>query len=121
MTELYQQRHFPVVETFPMVTRPQLEFPGLSDLARNTFCVKATGAANERMFNIDGHAMNSRGANSKTSSVNDILFFNSALRKIEALNFDEVLRFYISVIFKTFRWLRKEPLNKLQLAMKHIA
>ena len=104
-----------------MVTRPQLEFPSLSDLARNTFCVKATGAANERMFNIDGHAMNSRGANSKTSSVNDILFFNSALRKIEALNFDEVLRFYISVIFKTFRWLRKEPLNKLQLAMKHIA
>ena len=103
-----------------MVTRPQLEFPGLSDLARNTFCVKATGAANERMF-IDGNAMNSRGANSKSSSVNDILFFNSALRKKEALNFDEVLRFYFTVIFKTFRWLRKEPLNKLQLAMKHTA
>ena len=113
MTELYQKKHFPVVETFPMVTRVILQ--------RNTFCVKATGAANKRVFNIDGHDMNSRGANSKSSSVNDILFFNSALRKKEALNFDEVLRFYFTVIFKTFRWLRKEQLNKLQLAMKHIA
>jgi len=78
-----------------MVTRPQLEFPSLSDLARNTFCVKATGAANERMFTIDGHAMNSRGANSKSSSVNDILFFNSALRKKEALNFERSFAFLL--------------------------
>ena len=57
----------------------RLEFLVLSDLARNTFCVMATSAANEWVFSMDGHVMNSRRSNLKTLSVNDILIFNRAV------------------------------------------
>jgi len=40
-----------------------------------------TNAANERVFIIGGHVVNSRKANLKSSLVNDIHFVNSALRK----------------------------------------
>jgi len=33
----------------------RLEFPGLSDLARNAFCIMATSSANQRVFSVDGH------------------------------------------------------------------
>jgi len=51
-----------------------LEFPDLSDYARNTFCVMSPSAANERVFIIvDGHVVKSRKANLRSSSVSDIL------------------------------------------------
>ena len=40
-----------------------LEFSALSDLARNVFCVTATGTVHERVFRMDGHAVNSRRGN----------------------------------------------------------
>jgi len=43
----------------------RLEFPGLSHFARNTVCVMATSAANEGVFIIDDHVVNSRRGNSK--------------------------------------------------------
>jgi len=57
-----------------------LEFSALSDLARNMFCVMATGTAHERVFGMDGHAMNSRRANLQSSSMNDVFFVNSELK-----------------------------------------
>jgi len=49
----------------------------------------ATGAANERVFSMDEHVVNSRGASLKRSSVNDILSLNSALKaEKEALKVD---------------------------------
>ena len=43
----------------------------------------ATGAANERVFSIDGHVVNSKWATLKEflSEGHKLLFFNSALRK----------------------------------------
>jgi len=38
----------------------RLEFPGLSDFARNTFSVMATSAANERVFSVNGHSVKSK-------------------------------------------------------------
>jgi len=98
----------------------RLEFPDLSDLARNAFWVMATSAANERVFSIDGHVVNSRRANLKSSSVNDILFFSSALRK-KRWRLTQVSHFYFAVFIKSFRWLWNEPLNKVPLAMKNVA
>ena len=89
-----------------------LEFPGLTDLARNAFCVMATSAAYERMFSIYDNVVNSRRANLKGSSVNDILFVNSALR----IKRWSLIRFQIFA----FCWLWNEPLNKLPPAMKRI-
>jgi len=61
--------------------------PALSDLVKNTLCVMATSTVSERVFRMAGHVVNSRRANLKSSSVNDILFFNSALKaKEEAPN-----------------------------------
>jgi len=54
----------------------------------------------------------------KNSSVNDTLFFNSALRKKRW----SLTRFYIFTLwcfFKTIRWIWNEPLNKLPLAMQN--
>ena len=59
----------------------RLKFPGLSDLAGNTFCVIAASAANERVFSVDDPVVSSRRVIYKSSSVNDILLFNSVLRK----------------------------------------
>jgi len=63
--------------------------------------------ADERVFIIGGHVVNSRKANSKSSLVNDILIFNSALRKKHSM-FDA--RFHIF----TFQGFSK----KLLLALK---
>ena len=58
----------------------KLKFPALSDLARNRLWVVTTNAAGERAFCTAGHVVNSRRANLKSSSVNDVLFFNGALK-----------------------------------------
>jgi len=52
----------------------RLEFPAVSDLARNTFWVMAARAANKRVFAVVGHFVNSRTENLKSSSVHDVLF-----------------------------------------------
>jgi len=57
-----------------------LERPGLRDLARNTFHVMVIGAAGELVFTMAGYVVNGRRANLKSSSVNDTLFFDSALK-----------------------------------------
>ena len=82
----------------------RLEFPHLSDLAGNTFCVMETSAANERRVGVGGHVVNSRRSNLKSSSVNDILFFNNACKaKNEALKVDQkVSHFYFTLFLKTF-------------------
>jgi len=41
----------------------RLEFPGLSDLAGNTFCMMASSVASEGVFRMDGHAVKSRRTN----------------------------------------------------------
>jgi len=41
--------------------------------------------ADERVFIIGGHVVSSRKANSRSSLVNDILIFNSALRKKDSM------------------------------------
>ena len=65
-----------------MVVRPQTgALPALSDLARNAFCVMTTTAAGERVLCMAVHVVTSRRANLKSSSVNEVLFFYSALRK----------------------------------------
>ena len=67
----------------------RLEFPALSDLARNPFCVIATSVASERVFNIAGYVVNSRWINLNSSSVKDNLFLNSAHKaKKEPFKFD---------------------------------
>jgi len=50
----------------------RLEFPALSDLARNTLWEMGTSAASERVFSMAGHVVNSRRANLNSLSVNDI-------------------------------------------------
>jgi len=42
----------PGVETFSSGRNHILKFPALTDFARNTFCVMATSAASERVYNI---------------------------------------------------------------------
>ena len=56
----------------------RLEFPALSDLPRNPFCIIATNTDSERVFGKAGHFVNSRRAHIKCSSVRDIHFFKSA-------------------------------------------
>ena len=66
-----------------------MEFTALSDLARNGFCVMATNAASEQVYNIARPVVNSRRGNLKSSSVNNMLYFNSALKtKKEAFTVD---------------------------------
>jgi len=57
-----------------------LEFPILNGIAGNTFCVTATSTASEQVFSMSAHVMNSRRANFKSLSMNNILFFNSAFK-----------------------------------------
>ena len=54
------------------------EFPTLSIVARNVFCAMATSAASERNFSVAGNVVSDRRSCLKSSSVNDILFLNSA-------------------------------------------
>ena len=79
----------------------------LSDLARNALCVMATSAASERVFSMARYVVNSRRANVKSSSVNDILFFNSAFKaKNGALEVvQKASHYYLTVFFKNFCWL----------------
>jgi len=101
----------------------RLELPTISDPARNTFCVMASSADNLRVFRMDGHVVNSRRANLNSLSVNDMLFFNIALKaEKEVFKVDyEVSHFHFTLFFKRFCWLWNEPLNKLLLATKHVA
>ena len=56
----------------------RLKFPALSDLARNRFWVMRINGASERVVWTARHVVNSRRVNLKSSSVNNILFFNGA-------------------------------------------
>jgi len=99
-----------------------LEFPGLSHLAGNKFCVMATSAANEWVFSIDDHVVNSRSAKLKEFlSERQTLLQQCSEKEKETLKFDELKHFYLIVFVQAFRWLWNEPLNKLPLAMKHTA
>ena len=92
-------------------------FRFISDLAENTFCVIVTSASYEWVFSINEHAGNSRRADLKSTSVNDILSINSALWK-------KLTRFHIfpfQCFLRPFRLLWNEPLNKLPLEMKRVA
>ena len=55
-------------------------FPGLSALARKTFAVMSSSSASERNFSLAGHVVSARRSSLKSSSVNNILFLNSAIR-----------------------------------------
>ena len=58
----------------------ETNFPALSALARKIFPVMATSSASERVFSHAGHVVSARRSCLKSSSVNDVLFLNSALR-----------------------------------------
>jgi len=83
-----------------------MEFPALNEIARNMFCVMATNAASERVFSMAGHALNSGRANLRSSSVNDIILFNSPLKaKNEAIKVDQQVSRFQFCIYKRFSWL----------------
>lgn len=56
-------------------------YPGLAAIAKNVLSVMSTSAASERNFSLAGHVVSAKRANLKGSSVNNILFLNSALRQ----------------------------------------
>jgi len=77
------QRHSPVV------ARPQIEVSSSQWSCNKDVLRIATGPINERIFSMAGHVVNSGRANSKSSSVNAMHFFNSAPEaEKEALNDD---------------------------------
>ena len=85
-----------------MVARPQIVV-SLSDLKRNTLCVMVSNAASERVFSMAGHVVNSRIANLKSSSVNDVLFFNSAVKATnEALKVDQNVSYFTVFFLKAY-------------------
>ena len=53
-------------------------YPGLSVVARNVLC--ATSAASERNFSLAGHVVSARRSRLNSSSVNNILLMNNAMR-----------------------------------------
>ena len=55
-------------------------YPGLSVVARNVLCVMATSAASERNFSLAGHVVSARRSRLNSSSVNNILLMNNAMR-----------------------------------------
>jgi len=75
----------------------------------------ATRAASEGMFSMAGPILNNRRAHLQSSSVNDILIFNSAFKaKNKAFKVDQkVLHFNYTVFFKSFCWLWNEQLTML--------
>ena len=64
----------------------------------------ATSTANGQVFSMAEHVINSRRANLKSLSVNDILFFNSAFKdKNKMFKVGrKVSHFYLTVMFDTF-------------------
>ena len=77
-----------------------------------------TIASREQAFCTAGHVVNSRRANLKSSSVNDVLFE----AKKEELKVDKkVSHFCITVSCMSFCWLWNEPLNNFPQAVKHVA
>ena len=56
------------------------QFPALSTVAASVHCVMATSAPSERNFSVAGFVVSERRSSLKPSSVNDILFVNSAKR-----------------------------------------
>ena len=57
------------------------EFPALSRIARNILCIMASSAPSERNFSLAGHVVSSRRSSLKPSSVDNILFLNSSIKK----------------------------------------
>ena len=55
-------------------------FPALAAMARKVFAVMSTSSASERNFSLAGHVVSARRSSLKSSSVNNILFLNSAIR-----------------------------------------
>ena len=55
-------------------------FPALAAMARKVFAVMSTSSASERNFSLAGHVVSARRSSLKSSSVNNILFLNSAKR-----------------------------------------
>lgn len=57
------------------------QFPALSKLARNVLCIMASSSPSERNFSIAGIVVSARRSCLKPSSINNILFLNSAKRQ----------------------------------------
>ncbi len=60
------------------------KFPALSTLARQVFAVMSTSSASERNFSLAGVVVTARRSCLTSSSVNDLLFLNSARRAAKA-------------------------------------
>ena len=54
-------------------------YPSMSCIVRNVLWVMPTSAANERNFSLAGHVVSARKSTLKSSSVNNVLFMNSAI------------------------------------------
>ena len=65
-----------------------------------------TSACSERVYCTAGHVVNSRAANLKSSSVNDILFFNGDLKlRTKRSSLTKRFHIFILVFFMSFCWL----------------
>ena len=62
------------------------KYPALSRVARNILCIMSTSAPSEDNFSLAGHVVSSRRTRLNGSSVNDILFLNSALNCANPIN-----------------------------------
>jgi len=101
----------------------RLKFPALSDLAGNTFCVMATSAASERVFNMTRNVVNSTRSKYK-EFVSERQSFSTTLLKLRTKRSKLIKRFvhfYLYSVIKSVCWLWNEPRAQLPLAMKHAA
>jgi len=55
------------------------EYPSLSCIARNVLCVMPTSPASEQNFSLADHIESASRSTLKSSSVNNVLFMNSAI------------------------------------------
>jgi len=92
----------------------RLEFPDPSDNARNTFCVVATIVASERVYNMAGHAVKSRRAILKSSSMNDIYSFSTLLLKLRKKRSRLTKTFHI--LYKQLGFLKIKDIYQLDLS-----
>ena len=84
--ESYQKQEIPSSEKCTLLeywNANESTFPGLSILARRIFSVMATSSASERNFSLAGATVSARRSCLSSTSVNSILFLNSALRNKE--------------------------------------